>query len=607
MKKMTSKELRDLWLTFYENRGHVNIGSVSLLADGTTGVLFNVAGMQPLMPYLLGKKHKDGKRLCNIQGCVRTNDIESVGDSSHVTFFEMMGSWSLGDYFKEERTKWSYEILTQLFDFPREKIAATVFEGNEFVKRDEESAYFREKSGILRENIYYLPKNDNWWELERGPCGPDSELFYITDKKPCGPNCKPGCSCGRFVEVGNDVFMQYERIADNKYIPLKQKNVDTGWGLERILQFLNDTGDVYLTDLFIPVIKKIEELSGKVYDKNQPYVKSMRILADHIRTSTMLIGDVNGIIPNNTGAGYILRRLIRRAVRYARELNIESKNIITLSEIFIDEVYYDSYPSLSKNKEYIKTVLQNEINKFEKTLNLGLKEFEKVIEKLNRKNQFMKEKDENYQISLEIDGKNSFRLFDTFGFPLEFTEEMAKERDFIVDKEGFWKIYKEHQEKSRCIGRGEFASGLQNNTEKTIKYHTATHLLNAALKFVIGSECHQKGSNITEERLRFDFPSDHKLTQDEIQKIEELINEWIAQKLPVSFEKMSKYKAVEIGAEHQFIDRYPDDVTVYKIGDVSKEICAGPHVKNLGELTKFKIVKEESVSQGVRRIKAILE
>lgn len=605
MKNFTSQELRDKWLNFYKERGHVDIGAVSLIGDGTTGVMFNVAGMQPLMPYLLGQKHPKGTRLCNVQGCVRTVDIDSVGDTSHCTFFEMLGSWSLGDYFKEERTKWSYELLTNVLGFDRERIAVTVFEGNEDVPRDDETAMYREKSGILKENIYYLPKSDNWWELDRGPCGPDSEMFYITDKAPCGPNCNPSCDCGRYVEVGNDVFMQYERIDDNKYIPLKQKNVDTGWGLERLLVFLNNTGDVYLTDLFIDVIHHLENVLGITYNEDADKTKSLRIIADHIRTSVMLIGDSNGVLPSNVGAGYILRRLIRRAIRHANKLGLPTSELIEVAKIYIDKVYSKSYPLLVQNKEYILTELSKEMDKFNKALEQGLREFDKVLAGIEKHKQFASSKGE--VVKDEINGKQAFRLYDTFGFPLELTVEMAAERGYTVDEAGFKAAFEEHQAKSKGVDKGTFKSGLQDDSEQTVKYHTATHLLNAALKVVLGPDTHQMGSNITPERLRFDFPCDHKLTAEEISKLEEVVNSWIDAGIAVTKEEMPKEKAVEIGAEHQFIERYPDIVTVYSIGDVSKEICTGPHVENTNKLGKFKIAKEESSSSGVRRIKAILQ
>ena len=588
MRKMTSKELRKAWLDFYKERGHVDIGVASLIGDGTTGVMFNVAGMQPLMPYLLGKEHPLGKRLCNVQGCIRTNDIESVGDSSHTTFFEMMGSWSLGDYFKEERTKWSFELLTKVFEMPVERLATTVFEGNESVPRDTETAMLREKSGFLPQNIFFLPKEDNWWELDRGPCGPDSEMFYITDKEACCNNCTPACDCGRYVEIGNDVFMQYDRISDDKYVLLDKKNVDTGWGLERILAFLN-------TDVFAGAISILEEKSGKKYKEDENVTASIRIIADHIRTSVMLLGDEKHLVPSNVGAGYILRRLIRRAVRHARKLNISTEVFSELAANFIDNVYGDFYNELKNSKEFVLNELNKEITKFEKTLNLGIKEFDKLVKRLDEEN------------SKIIDGNASFRLYDTYGFPIELTEELAKEKGYIVDIDAFNEKFKEHQEKSRTAATGTFKGGLESSGEIETKYHTATHLLNAALKVVIGPDVHQRGSNITSERMRFDFSCDHKLTDEEKQKTEDLVNKWIQDGIDVTFEVMSKDKALKSGAECMFIEKYPDEVKVYSIGDISKELCGGPHVKNTNELGHFKIVKEEASSAGVRRIKACFD
>jgi alanyl-tRNA synthetase len=438
MKKFTYNELRNAWLNFYKERGHVDVGAVSLVSDGSTGVMFNVAGMQPLMPYLLGEKHPKGTRLCNIQGCVRTNDIDSVGDKSHLTFFEMMGSWSLGDYFKEDRCKWSYELLTEVFGFDADHLAATVFEGDANAPRDEEGAQFRIKSGFKKENVYFLPAEDNWWGLEYGPCGPDSEMFFIDDTKaPCGPDCKPGCHCGRFTEVGNDVFMQYEKHHDGRLTPLKQKNVDTGWGLERNFAFLNGIDDVYKTELFASVIAKIEELSGYKYDAEDKNTRSMRIVADHLRTGVMLIGDEAKLLPDNTGAGYILRRLIRRAVRHGRSLGLGADQLLTVASIYIDDIYSEGYPLLVKNKDYILGELKKEINRFESTLENGMKEFKKILDTKKASG------------SKEIEGKEAFYLYDTFGFPYEVTLEMAEEEGFSVDEEGFKKAMEQQKELAR--------------------------------------------------------------------------------------------------------------------------------------------------------------
>lgn len=606
--KITSKELRETWLNFYKERGHIDIGAVSLIGDGSTGVMFNVAGMQPLMPYLLGAKHPSGKtRLCNVQGCVRTVDIDSVGDASHCTFFEMMGNWSLGDYFKKEKTQWTFDLLTKVFGLDKNKICCTVFAGDESAPRDEETANYLKALGIKEENIYYKGKEDNWWELEGTvgtPCGPDNEWFYPLWDEKCCDNCDIDCKCHRYVEIGNDVYTQYMKL-ENGYAPLKNKNVDTGFGFERMLMFLNGLTDVYETDLFSDVIDYMCQKLNVKYNEDEEITKSMRIIADHMRTTIMLIGDVNGIVPSNVGAGYILRRVMRRAIRHARKINLDSSELIEIAKIYIEKVYNIAYPLLVEKEQYILDEIQKEMDKFNKALDLGLKEFDKVIGGIERHIQFAKESGED--VKREINGKASFRLYDTFGFPIELTMELAKEKGYTVDEEGFKKAFSEHQEKSKAVQKGEFKSGLGDTGEMATKYHTATHLLNAALKLVLGEKSHQMGSNITAERLRFDFPCDHKMTEEELKKVEDIVNDWIKQGLKVHKEEMLKEKAVEIGAEHQFIERYPDNVTVYFIGDVSKEICTGPHVNNTNELGKFKITKEESCGSGLRRIKAILE
>ena len=608
---ITSKQLRNSWIKFYEECGHKNIGAVSLIGDGSTGVMFNVAGMQPLMPYLLGKPHPSGKtRLCNVQGCVRTVDIESVGDPTHFTFFEMMGNWSLGDYFKAEKTQWSYDILTKIFGLDGEQICSTVFEGDATAPRDEETAEYLKKAGIKPEHIFYLPKKDNWWELEGTvgtPCGPDNEWFYPRHDKPCGPDCGPDCGCGRYVEIGNDVYMQYKKTADG-YEPLANKNVDTGFGLDRLLAFLNGVTDGYKTDLFLPVIAVLEEKSGKSYDDDEDARKAMRIVADHIRTATMLIGDVNGILPSNVGAGYILRRLLRRAIRYARKLGLDSSALTAVSEIFIDKIYDEAYPLLVEKKDYILSEIAKEADKFEATLATGLKEFNKCIDGIKRKNEFMSAKDPAYVPENGINGKQAFRLYDTFGFPVELTEELAAEVGFTVDKAGFDAAFKEHQEKSKQLPQGAAKGGLTEQNEITARLHTATHLLNAALKSVLNDDTiNQKGSNITTERLRFDFNYPRKLTEDELKAIEAWVNEAIAANVAVTMDEMSVDEAKAQGAIGVFSAKYGDKVKVYTIGKYSKEICGGPHAKTTGELHHFQIAKEEASSAGVRRIKAVLD
>lgn len=608
---ITSKELRKSWLKFYEERGHENIGAVSLIGDGSTGVMFNVAGMQPLMPYLLGAKHPSGKtRLCNVQGCVRTVDIESVGDPTHFTFFEMMGNWSLGDYFKKEKTQWSYDILTKVFGLDGNEICSTVFEGNDAAPRDEETAELLKKVGIKPEHIFYLPKKDNWWELEGTvgtPCGPDNEWFYPRHNKPCGPDCGPDCGCGRYVEIGNDVYMQYKKTATG-YEPLANKNVDTGFGLDRLLAFLNGVTDGYKTDLFMSVIEYLEKASGKNYDEDEEARKAMRIIADHIRTATMLIGDVNGIVPSNVGAGYILRRLLRRAIRYARKLGLETTALTDVSKIYIEKIYDEAYPLLVEKEEYILSEIAKESAKFEATLATGLKEFNKCVEGIERKNAFMAQKDPSYVPEKGINGKQAFRLYDTFGFPLELTEELAEEVGYTVDADGFNEAFKEHQEKSKQQPQGAFKGGLEEQNEITARLHTATHLLNAALKSVLGDNgINQKGSNITVERLRFDFNFDRKMLPEEIKAVEDWVNEAIRADVPVTMEEMTVEEAKDKGAIGVFTAKYGDKVKVYTIGKYSKEICGGPHAAHTGELHHFHIVKEEASSAGVRRIKAILD
>ena len=593
--KMTSKELRQKWISFYEGKGHVNIGAVSLIGDGSTGVMFNVAGMQPLMPYLLGKKHEKGTRLCNVQGCVRTVDIESVGDASHFTFFEMMGNWSLGDYFKKEKTAWSFEFLTEVLGFDKDKLRVTVFEGNDAAPRDRETAELLTALGIAPEHISYLPKEDNWWELEGTvgtPCGPDNEWFY-----PLGED---------YVEIGNDVYMQYKKT-ENGYVPLENKNVDTGFGFDRMLLFLNGLSDGYKTDLFLPVIEKLEALSGKSYEDGGEEQRAMRIIADHTRTTVMLIGDEQGILPSNTGAGYILRRIMRRAIRYCKSLGISSDAMLAAAEIFIDRVYDEAYPLLVKKRAYILEEIKKEADRFEATLVQGMTEFEKCVNGLGRKNEFMAKSDPSYIKETVIGGKQAFRLYDTYGFPLELTEELAAERGLSVDKTGFDAAFKEHQEKSRVLPTGQFKGGLESHSETATKYHTATHLLNAALKRVLSPDCNQKGSNITDERMRFDFNFPRPMTEEEIKATEALVNEKIKEDLPVVFREMSLEEARKENFTGVFDSKYGDVVKTYAIGDFSKEMCGGPHAERTGTLGTFKIVKEQSCAAGIRRIKAVLQ
>ena len=602
----TSKELREKWIKFYEDRGHVNIGAVSLIGDGTTGVMFNVAGMQPLMPYLLGQKHPKGTRLCNVQGCVRTVDIDSVGDATHFTFFEMMGNWSLGDYFKKEKTRWTFELLTEVFGFDKDLICSTVFEGNSSVKKDTETAELLKELGIKEENIFFLDKSNNWWELEGTvgtPCGPDNEWFY---PRTPGKDSSDFLTSDRYVEVGNDVYMQYKNMGGGKYEELENKNVDTGFGLDRLLVFLNGLNDGYKTDLFIDAVKYLEKVSGKNYDEDELSRKAIRIIADHTRTAVMLIGDKNGIVPSNTGAGYILRRLLRRAIRYTRTLEISSMEMLNVAKIFIEKVYDTAYPLLVEKEDYILSEFEKEIKKFEATLASGIKEFEKTITGIIRKNEFMSLKDANYVKETELTGKAAFRLYDTFGFPLELTIELATEKGFTVDEKGFEEAFKAHQELSKAQALAA-KGGLTEQTETTTKYHTATHVMLAGLRKMFGTGTEQKGSNITEERMRFDFNCDHKLTEEELTYLENFVNKAIEDKIDVVCKEIPYNKAIEMGAYGVFNPTSQDQiVTVYTIGDVDMQICGGPHVKNTAELGKFKIKKEESSSSGIRRIKAVL-
>ena len=583
---MKAIDIRNKYLKFFENHGHKVIPSSPLIPENDPSVLFTTAGMQPLVPYLLGEKHPEGKRLTDYQKCLRTNDIDEVGDNRHLTYFEMLGNWSLGDYFKEESIQMSYEFLTKELGIPSEKISVTCFAGDEDCPRDELTAYCWEKAGIPKDRIYFYGKDDNWWIAgEEGPCGPDTEMFYDTGKPKCSENCQPSCDCGKYVEIWNNVFMEYYK-KDGKYTKLEQKNVDTGLGLERMTMLLQGKQTPFDTELFSPVMEKLQSLA-----KNDD-IASRRIVAEHMRASMMIICD--GGRPSNLDRGYILRRLIRRMTRHLNKLQIDLNELPSLIELNV-ETLKEMYPELQDHKQEIKDVIVAEKDKFMKTLNNGEREFNKVINRL--KNQGIN----------KIDGKTIFNLYETYGFPPEVTKDLATENGFKVDLSEVDKLFKEHQEKSRMGSDQKFKGGLAEQNEKTIAYHTATHLLNAALKKVIGPNSHQRGSNITTERMRFDFNCDHKLTPEEKQAAEDLVNEWIKADLPVTVETMKKEDALKSGAECMFIEKYPDEVTVYTIGNVSKELCGGPHVKHTGELGHFKIVKEEASSQGVRRIKAILE
>lgn len=582
---MKAIDIRNKYLNFFERHGHKLIPSAPLIPENDPSVLFNTAGMQPLVPYLLGEKHPEGTRLTDYQKCLRTNDIDEVGDNRHLTYFEMLGNWSLGDYFKEESIQMSYEFLTKELGIPSEKISVTCFAGDDDCPRDTVSAEAWKKAGILEDHIYYYGKDDNWWIAgEEGPCGPDTEMFYDTGKEPCSEHCEPSCDCGKYVEIWNNVFMEYFKDK-NGYSKLKQKNVDTGLGLERMAMLLQGKKTPFDTEIFEPVMKKLTELSKK------DNIESKRIVAEHLRSSIMIISD--GGKPSNVDRGYILRRLIRRMIRHINKLEIDLNSLGDLVYLDIDTLN-ELYPELEANKEMIKSVIIEEKDKFVKTLAKGEKEFFKEISGI-------KEKSINV-----LPGSMVFRLYDTYGFPPEVTKELAKENGFGIDIKEFNRLFEIHQQKSRAGSEQKFKGGLAEQNKETIAYHTATHLLNAALKKVLGSDTHQKGSNITTERMRFDFNCDHKLTDEEKAKIEEVVNDWIKAGLDVKCEEMKKEDAVKSGAECMFIEKYPDIVTVYTIGDVSKELCGGPHVKNTSELGKFKIKKEEASSSGIRRIKAVL-
>lgn len=584
---MKAIEIRNKYLNFFKEHGHKVIPSAPLIPENDPSVLFTTAGMQPLVPYLLGEKHPEGKRLTDYQKCLRTNDIDEVGDNRHLTYFEMLGNWSLGDYFKEEAIAMSFEFLTKELGIPVEKLSVTCFAGDKDCPRDTVTAECWKKAGIPEDRIYFFGKDDNWWIAgEEGPCGSDTEMFYDTGKPKCSEGCDPSCGCGKYVEIWNNVFMEYYKDKDGKYTKLKQHNVDTGLGLERMTMLLQGKETPFDTELFAPVMNKLQELA--VVDD----IASRRIVAEHLRASMMIILD--GGLPSNVDRGYILRRLIRRMTRHLRKLQINLDTLPELIELNI-ETLKEMYPELVKNKEKIVSVIIEEKNKFEKTLERGEKEFNKIAQKLE---------EQGKDILL---GKDIFNLYETYGFPPEVTADLARERNLKIDNKEFEQLFKEHQEKSRMGSEQKFKGGLSGNGKMETKYHTATHLLNAALKVVLGKDVHQKGSNITPERMRFDFSCDHKLTDEEKQKVEELVNKWIQEEIPVTVEEMKKDEAIKSGAECMFIEKYPDIVTVYSIGDVSKELCGGPHVKNTKELGKFKIKKEEASSAGVRRIKAVLE
>ncbi len=593
MKKMTSRELRESYLEFFKSKGHAVIPSASLIPENDPSVLFTTAGMHPLVPYLLGQKHPAGKRLCDVQKCVRTGDIDEVGDATHCTFFEMLGNWSLGDYFREESIEFSFEFLTKVLEIPTEKIAVSVFAGDEDCERDEIAAKKWNELGIAKDKIFYLPKENNWWYAgATGPCGSDTEIFIDTGKEPCGEDCSPACDCGKYVEIWNNVFMQFNRDKEGKFQPLAQKNVDTGMGLERTICMLNGYQSVYETDLFADVIAKISSLCGKEYGKDEEDTRAMRIIADHMRTATFMIGDEKGIVPSNVDQGYVLRRLLRRSVRFARQLGMDSKELVTIAEMFINK-YCDIYTELADNRDKVLTEIAKEEEKFGKTLENGIKEIEKVLK---------------FVQNGMLNGKTAFRLYDTYGFPIEMTQEICKEKGFGVDIEGYHNAFAEHQKKSQAGAEQKFKGGLADSGEQTTYLHTATHLMLAGLKKVLGrDDIEQKGSNITAERLRFDFNFERPLTEEEKKGVEKFVNDAIARDIPVVCEEMPIEKAREINAVGVFGSRYGEVVKVYTIGDVDCQICGGPHAERTGLLGEFKIVKEQSSSAGIRRIKAVID
>jgi len=598
MRTLTANELRHLYLDFFKSKGHALISGSSLIPQNDPTVLFTTAGMHPLVPYLLGEPHPAGKRICNVQKCIRTGDIDSVGDASHLTFFEMLGNWSLGDYFKEEAVFWSFEFLTANhgLGFRPDRIFITVFAGNEVVARDNESAEIWKKMGIAEQHIFFLPIEDNWWGPagKTGPCGPDTEMFVDVGKGACGANCRPGCNCGKYFEIWNDVFMQYDKQVDGSYKALGQRNVDTGMGVERTIAMLQGKKSVYETELFVPAIDAIAAVCGHCPNETDDIRKAFRVIADHLRSAVFIIGDEHGISPGNLGQGYVLRRLIRRAVRHAKHLGLNPGFAGKIAESIIGS-YETEYPELKHNRERIIRELNAEEEKFEKTLDQGMQELEKTISTMKEHNQ------------QSLPGRVAFRLYDTYGFPVEFTDEICREQGINIDKEGFEKAFVKHQEISRQGADKAFKGGLADNSEATTRLHTATHLLHRALQVVLGEHVKQKGSNITAERLRFDFAHNAKMTPEEIAKAEVMVNEMIGKNLPVAMKVMSLEEAKKAQATALFAAKYGEQVKVFSIGDFSREVCGGPHVQNTSELGKFKIVKEEASSAGVRRIRAVLE
>ena len=653
MKTYKAAELRAMFQQFFKDHGHAVISSASLIPENDPTVLFTTAGMHPLVPYLMGQKHPSGTRLTDVQKCVRTGDIDDVGDFSHLTFFEMLGNWSLGDYFKQEMIPWSWEFLTseKYLGLPKEKLAFSVFAGDEDCPRDEESAQLWRDCGVADDHIFFLPKENNWWGPAglTGPCGPDTEMFIITDKEPCGPDCSPACSCGRYLEIWNDVFMQYNKQADGTFVPLSQKNVDTGMGLERTICVLNGKKSVYETELFENILGKIAELSGKTYGQDEETTKAFRIIGDHMRTSTFIMGDDRGVSPSNMDQGYVLRRLIRRAVRYGMSLGMPDGFTGQIAKVIIDQ-YKDVYPELERNEAFVMEQLALEETRFAKTLRQGEKEFDKIYNNIqntrNTLNAILAAEDKvalaqemaqtkklrpspdmmpiieaakagdeaalvaavnaRLETLSTMDGRSAFKLYDTYGFPIEMTIELANEKGLKVDQADFAERFKQHQATSQAGAEQRFKGGLADHSAQTARLHTATHLMHSALRKVLGDEVAQKGSNITAERLRFDFSFGRKMTKEEIAEVEKLVNEAIEAKAPITMREMTVPEAKAEGAIGLFESKYGEQVKVYTMGQFSKEICGGPHAENTGDLKSFKILKEESSSAGVRRIKAVI-
>ena len=603
MNKLTADELREMYLSFFESKGHKRIPGASVIPENDPTVLFTTAGMHPLVPYLMGAmEHPAGTRLTDVQKCIRTGDIDAVGDSAHLTFFEMLGNWSLNDYFKKEAISWSYEFLTTKLGFSPDQLSVTVFKGegvegeSGYIPADEEAVEIWKSLGIPDERIYRLPREDNWWGPAgtTGPCGPDTEMFIDTGKEKCGPDCRPGCHCGKYIEIWNDVFMQYNKNAEGAFEPLGRHNVDTGMGVERTVCMMSGAATVYDTEIFAPIMAKIDELSTVQPEDPELALRARRIVADHMRTATFILCDPKGgVKPGNIGANYVLRRLIRRAVRYSRFLGIAQGFTVKLAEV-ICEKYRHVYPELAENLATCKADLEAEENRFNQTLDKGAAMFAKVAEQLKAHNQ------------TQISGKTAFKLYDTFGYPLEMTLELAKEQGLEVDVAGFEEANRKHQELSRTTSAGSFKAGLQDNSEVVTRMHTATHLLHAALHKVLGPTANQKGSNITAERLRFDFTWPDKMTEEQIAEVEKLVNGWIGQGIDVTKKLTTVEEAKAEGAVALFGAKYGEQVSLYSIGEVSKEICCGPHVENTKELGSFKIQKEQSSSAGVRRIKAVI-